>query len=108
MFEAIFQWLCQMCLETNAYWKLDLNVIEILERQTFNIVTTIFNPQCDLAERQVDQMEIETFYKDNDFIGWTETSAKEGLMVSDAMRYDFLSTSSPAKTVSQPILMTAR
>jgi len=43
--------------------------------------------KCDLAERQVDQMEIETFYKENNFIGWTETSAKEGLMVSDSMRF---------------------
>lgn len=32
-------------------------------------------------------MEIETFHKANDFIGWTETSAKEGLMVNDSMRY---------------------
>jgi Ras-related protein Rab-7L1 len=31
-------------------------------------------------------MEIETFYKEHNFIGWTETSAKEGLMVNDSMR----------------------
>jgi hypothetical protein len=31
-------------------------------------------------------MEIEDFYKENNFIGWTETSAKEGLMVNDSMR----------------------
>jgi len=42
--------------------------------------------KCDLASRQVDQMEIENFYKENNFIGWTETSAKEGLMVNDSMR----------------------
>lgn len=42
--------------------------------------------QCDLSSRQVDQMEIENFYKENNFIGWTETSAKEGLMVNDSMR----------------------
>lgn len=44
--------------------------------------------QCDLqAQRQVEQMEIETFYKQHNFIGWTETSPKEGLMVNDSMRY---------------------
>lgn len=43
--------------------------------------------KCDLAHRQVDQMEIETFYKEHNFIGWTETSAKEGLMVNDSMRF---------------------
>jgi len=42
--------------------------------------------QCDLSHRQVDQMEIENFQRENNFIGWTETSAKEGLMVNDSMR----------------------
>lgn len=93
--------------------------------------------KCDAPNRQVDQMEIEDFYKvcayyilsigtifkiffsrativlficlflplifldpslpienyvsiqnhkENNFIGWTETSAKEGLMVNDSMR----------------------
>lgn len=43
--------------------------------------------KCDIGARQVDQMEIENFYKEHNFIGWTETSAKEGLMVNDSMRY---------------------
>nr|CAD7445428.1 unnamed protein product [Timema bartmani] len=43
--------------------------------------------KCDLAHRQIDQMQIETFYKEHNFIGWTETSAKEGLMVNDSMKY---------------------
>ncbi|XP_075219781.1 ras-related protein Rab-7L1-like isoform X1 [Lycorma delicatula] len=43
--------------------------------------------KCDLPHRQVEQMEIETFYKEHNFIGWTETSAKEGLMVNDSMRF---------------------
>ncbi|KDR22807.1 hypothetical protein L798_00721 [Zootermopsis nevadensis] len=42
--------------------------------------------KCDLRQRQVDQLEIEEFYKEFNFIGWTETSAKEGLMVNDAMK----------------------
>uniref|UniRef100_A0A1B6CQM7 Ras-related protein Rab n=1 Tax=Clastoptera arizonana TaxID=38151 RepID=A0A1B6CQM7_9HEMI len=43
--------------------------------------------KCDLNNRQIDQMEIETFYKQHNFIGWTETSSKEGLMVNDSMRF---------------------
>ncbi|XP_021912816.1 ras-related protein Rab-7L1-like [Zootermopsis nevadensis] len=43
--------------------------------------------KCDLRQRQVDQLEIEEFYKEFNFIGWTETSAKEGLMVNDAMKF---------------------
>jgi len=43
--------------------------------------------KCDTPKREVDQSEIEAFYQENHFIGWTETSAKEGLMVNDSMRY---------------------
>jgi Ras-related protein Rab-7L1 len=31
-------------------------------------------------------MDIEDLYKEHSFIGWTETSAKEGLMVDDSMK----------------------
>lgn len=43
--------------------------------------------KCDLPHRQVDQLEIEKLYKEHNFTGWTETSAKEGLMVTDSMRF---------------------
>ncbi|XP_063219883.1 ras-related protein Rab-7L1-like isoform X1 [Bacillus rossius redtenbacheri] len=42
---------------------------------------------CMLLANKVDQMQIETFYKEHNFIGWTETSAKEGLMVTDSMKF---------------------
>ena len=42
--------------------------------------------QCDLRHREVDQSEIEAFCKDQDFIGWTEVSVKEGLMIEEAMK----------------------
>ncbi|XP_033611595.1 ras-related protein Rab-7L1 [Cryptotermes secundus] len=42
--------------------------------------------KCDLPYRQVHQMEIEDLYKEHNFIGWTETSAKDGLMVNDSMK----------------------
>lgn len=43
--------------------------------------------KCDAPAREVEQMEIEDFYKENNFIGWTETSAKSGIMVHDSMRW---------------------
>jgi Ras-related protein Rab-7L1 len=39
-----------------------------------------------LQHRQVDQTEIEEFYKEHNFVGWTETSAKEGFMVEESMK----------------------
>ena len=42
--------------------------------------------QCDLEERQVEQEEIEQFCRDNHFIGWTEVSVKDGLMVEESMQ----------------------
>ncbi|EEB14589.1 GTP-binding nuclear protein RAN1, putative [Pediculus humanus corporis] len=41
--------------------------------------------KCDLSRRSVEQVEIEEFHKENNFCGWTETSAKEGDMVNDSM-----------------------
>ncbi|XP_014277502.1 ras-related protein Rab-7L1 [Halyomorpha halys] len=43
--------------------------------------------KCDLQDRKVHQADIESFHKENNFIGWTETSAKEGLMVNDSMKF---------------------
>ncbi|XP_026684597.1 ras-related protein Rab-7L1-like [Diaphorina citri] len=43
--------------------------------------------KCDLPHRQVDINDIECFYKEHNFIGWTETSTKEGLMVNDSMKF---------------------
>ncbi|KAG1714137.1 Ras-related protein Rab-7L1 [Nymphon striatum] len=42
--------------------------------------------KCDLAHIQVEQSDIETFYKDHNFIGWTEISVKNGSMIDDSMR----------------------
>ncbi|PAA73631.1 hypothetical protein BOX15_Mlig028188g2, partial [Macrostomum lignano] len=43
--------------------------------------------KCDLQRREVDQAEVEGFCREHEFIGWTETSAKEGVMVDEAMRF---------------------
>ncbi|PAA53276.1 hypothetical protein BOX15_Mlig015190g5 [Macrostomum lignano] len=56
--------------------------------------------KCDLlsGERQLQLSEIETFCRENGFIGWTEVSAKEGVMIEEAMR--FLIESVLAKTAN--------
>ena len=46
----------------------------------------VLSVQCDLKHREVDQAEIESFCKDQDFIGWTEVSVKEGLMIEETMK----------------------
>ncbi|CAL1267155.1 unnamed protein product [Larinioides sclopetarius] len=43
--------------------------------------------KCDLSIRDVNQDEIEYAYKKGNYIGWTEVSAKEGLMVDDCMKF---------------------
>ncbi|XP_015919072.1 ras-related protein Rab-7L1 [Parasteatoda tepidariorum] len=43
--------------------------------------------KCDLPVRDVNQEEIEYAYRKGNYIGWTEVSAKEGLMVDDCMKF---------------------
>lgn len=44
--------------------------------------------QCDNVEaREVSQDEIEELCKEHDFMGWTETSAKEGMMIEESMGF---------------------
>ncbi|KAK3101915.1 hypothetical protein FSP39_007333 [Pinctada imbricata] len=43
--------------------------------------------KCDLSHREVDQNEIEDMCKEHDFVGWTETSVKEGKMIDESMRF---------------------
>ncbi|KAJ9597753.1 hypothetical protein L9F63_011361 [Diploptera punctata] len=43
--------------------------------------------KCDLPDKQVTREELESFHKQHNFIGWTETSAKEGIMVNESMKF---------------------
>lgn len=43
--------------------------------------------KCDLPNRQIDTKDIEGFYKLHHFFGWTETSAKTGLMVNESLNF---------------------
>ncbi|XP_068237793.1 ras-related protein Rab-32-like [Palaemon carinicauda] len=67
-------------------WKKDVDSKCTLEDGS-PIPCMLLANKCDLPHRQVDQLEIEKLYKDHNFTGWTETSAKEGLMVTDSMRF---------------------
>ena len=42
--------------------------------------------QSDLSHREVDQDDIEGLCKEHDFLGWSETSVKEGAMVEESMK----------------------
>lgn len=67
-------------------WKKDVDSKCTLEDGS-PIPCMLLANKCDLPNRQVDQLEIEKLYKEHNFTGWTETSAKEGLMVTDSMRF---------------------
>ncbi|XP_067684056.1 ras-related protein Rab-7L1-like [Haliotis asinina] len=43
--------------------------------------------KCDLSHREVEQEEIEDMCREHEFVGWTETSVKEGLMIDECMRF---------------------
>ncbi|KAK7503609.1 hypothetical protein BaRGS_00005148 [Batillaria attramentaria] len=43
--------------------------------------------KCDLGHREVEQDEVEEMCKEHDFLGWSETSVKEGTMIDESMNY---------------------
>ncbi|XP_064633022.1 ras-related protein Rab-7L1-like [Lineus longissimus] len=43
--------------------------------------------KCDLPHREVEQSEIENLCRENEFVGWTEISVKENLMVEESMKF---------------------
>ncbi|XP_070193751.1 ras-related protein Rab-7L1-like [Littorina saxatilis] len=43
--------------------------------------------KCDLGQREVEQEEVEEMCKEHDFLGWSETSVKEGTMIDESMNY---------------------
>lgn len=56
-----------------------------VQKKYYNVAIT-FSLKCDLPHRDVNQDEIEYAYKKGNYLGWTEVSAKEGLMVDDCMK----------------------
>ncbi|XP_050426242.1 ras-related protein Rab-7L1-like [Adelges cooleyi] len=67
-------------------WKKDVDA-KCTQPDGSPIPCMLLGNKCDLPQRQIDQLDIESFYKENNFIGWTETSAKDGLMVNDSMQF---------------------
>ncbi|KAF0770476.1 ras-related protein Rab-7L1-like [Aphis craccivora] len=67
-------------------WKKDVDA-KCTQLDGAPIPCMLLGNKCDLPQRQIDQLDIEAFYKENNFIGWTETSAKDGLMVNDSMQF---------------------
>jgi len=76
----------------NSWWYWVAICEHMLPHSVCSLNSSLFPLQCDLPYRQVDQMEIEELYKEHSFIGWTETSAKEGLMVNDSMKWEIISS----------------
>ncbi|XP_006825119.2 ras-related protein Rab-7L1-like [Saccoglossus kowalevskii] len=67
-------------------WKKDLDTKVSLPDGQLVPCLLVAN-KSDLPDRPVSEDEIEQLAKDNDFIGWTEMSVKEGANVNDAMKF---------------------
>ncbi|KAE8623627.1 hypothetical protein XENTR_v10005678 [Xenopus tropicalis] len=69
---------CQM-------WKDDLDNKVILPNGDFVPCILLAN-KCDLSPWAVSRQQIDQFSKENNFIGWTETSVKENININESMR----------------------
>lgn len=67
-------------------WKKDVDAKCQLSDGAY-LPAILLGNKCDLSHRDVNQDEIEYAYKKGNYIGWTEVSAKEGLMVDDCMKF---------------------
>jgi len=63
--------------------------------------TRLVANKCDLPERPIPKEDIQQLCDEQGFIGWIETSAKEDVNVSKAMRY-FIFTRHPPHPPSRP------
>ncbi|ESP02517.1 hypothetical protein LOTGIDRAFT_138291 [Lottia gigantea] len=66
-------------------WKKDLDTkCSLLDGSA--VPCLLLANKADLTHREVEQQEIEDMCKEHDFLGWTETSVREGLMIEESMR----------------------
>lgn len=72
--------------EDAVKWKRDLDSKCSLTDGS-NVPCLLLANKCDLSHREVEQNKIEEMCKEHDFVGWTETSVKEGLMIDESMRF---------------------
>jgi len=62
-------------------WKTDI------DDNLNNIPVVLLANKCDLADKPVDKEMMNQFCKENNFIGWFETSAKENINIDEAGRF---------------------
>ncbi|KAL8620373.1 hypothetical protein ACOMHN_012998 [Nucella lapillus] len=67
-------------------WKKDLDSKCQLSDGSFVPCLLLAN-KSDLGQREVEQDEIEDLCKEHDFLGWSETSVKDGSMIEESMNY---------------------
>ncbi|XP_076447902.1 ras-related protein Rab-7L1-like [Babylonia areolata] len=67
-------------------WKKDLDNKCQLADGTY-VPCLLLGNKSDLDHREVEQDEIEDLCKEHDFLGWSETSVREGTMIEESMNY---------------------
>lgn len=67
-------------------WKKDLDSKCLLPDGS-KVPCILLANKSDLPHREVEQSDIESFCREHEFIGWTETSVKDGLMIEESMRF---------------------
>ncbi|XP_045166507.1 ras-related protein Rab-7L1-like [Mercenaria mercenaria] len=76
----------RLTFQNTVKWKKDLDTKCSLQDGS-PVPCLLLANKCDLNHREVEQPEIEEVCKEHDFVGWTEISVKEGLMVEESMRF---------------------
>lgn len=76
----------RLTFQNTVKWKKDLDAKCSLQDGS-PVPCLLLANKCDLTHREVYHAEIEEVCKEHDFIGWTEISVKEGMMIEDSMRF---------------------
>lgn len=76
----------KMTFQNAVRWKKDLDSKCQLADGSLVPCLLLAN-KCDLGHRAVEQDEVEEMCKEHDFLGWSETSVKEGTMIEESMSY---------------------
>jgi len=71
----------QKTFQAVTKWKQDID--ENLSVDGMSIPVVLLANKCDLAEEPIDKELMDRFCKENGFIGWFETSAKENIHIED-------------------------
>lgn len=80
---VVFDMTRQNTFEAVRKWKQDLDDNLSNERP---LPVILLANKCDLAEQHLENSKMDNFIKDNNFISWFETSAKEDINITKAVR----------------------